>query len=221
MVYDNERLLMRVFPFLAALAGMGLGWLVIGIQRPADRLQKPRWAVPVAALTIVLAFLPPSISLVRFYPHLLSYYSETVGGLPGATHLGLETTYWCESYAAAIPYLNKHAQPGDTIWVDPWSHNVMIYYQLHGRLRDDVKIAFPPFSQSTLFPEYGAPTFATHDGSDFIVVQYRQTEIGSKPENTGLDFHWLDTHEPDFRLDYNGMPIMEVYSNPEARAAVD
>ena len=223
MVYDNERLFMPAFVFLAALAGMGFGWLEIGIRRLAERIQKTRWTVPVTALAAVLFFLPQSISLARLYPHLLSYYSETVGGLPGATRLGLETTYWCESYSAALPYLNEHAQPGDTIWVDPWSHNVMIYYQLHGRLRDDVEIAFPQYAQSSLFPEYGPATIATHEASDFIVVQYRQTTIGSTPENPGSDSfiphpdsEWLNAHEAEYQLSHDGVPIMEVYFNPEA-----
>jgi 4-amino-4-deoxy-L-arabinose transferase-like glycosyltransferase len=228
MVYDNDRLFMPAFIFFAALAGMGFGWLAAGIRRAAGRMRQPRLAAPAAVLAAGLFFLPQCISLVRLYPHLLSYYSETVGGLPGAARLGLETTYWCESYAAAIPYLNEHARPGDTIWVDPWSHNVMIYYQLHGRLRDDVQIAFPPFSQSDLFPEYGAPTAATHDGSDFVVVQYRQTTIGSTTENPGSDSfsphpdsEWLDAHEPEFQLVYDGVPIMEIYSNPEPQSAAD
>jgi hypothetical protein len=185
-------------------------------------------AMPATVLAAVLVFLPQSISLVRLYPHLLSYYSETVGGLPGAARLGLETTYWCESYAAAIPYLNEHAKPGDTIWVDPWSHNVMIYYQVHGRLRPDVKIAFPPFAQSNLFPEYGPPTGATYLASDFIVVQYRQTTIGSTRENPGRDSfiphpdsQWISTHEPEFQLSYDGVPIMEIYANPAAQASAD
>jgi hypothetical protein len=82
MVYDNERLLMHIFPFLAALAGMGFSWLVTGIRQAADRMQKPRWAVPVTMLAVVLAFLPQSLSLVRLYPHLLSYYSEPWAGSP-------------------------------------------------------------------------------------------------------------------------------------------
>jgi hypothetical protein len=228
MVYDNERLFMPAFIFLAALAGMGFGWLEIGIRRLADRLQKARWIMPATALAAVLFLMPQSISLVRLYPHLLSYYSETVGGLPGAERLGLETTYWCESYAAALPYLNEHAQPGDTVWVDPWSHNVMIYYQLHGRLRDDVKIAFPPYAQSSLFPEYGPATIATYDASDFIVVQYRQTTIGSTPENPGSDsfnphpdFQWLSAHAAEFQLTYDDVPIMEVYYNPAAQDIED
>jgi hypothetical protein len=228
MVYDNDRLFMPAFLFLAALAGMGFDWLVIGIRRAADRLRKPRLAVPATILAAFIVFLPQSISLVRLYPHLLSYYSETVGGLPGAARLGLETTYWCESYAAAIPYLNEHAKPGDTIWVDPWSHNVLIYYQVHGWLRSDIKIAFPPFAQSSLFPEYGPPTFATYAASDFVVVQYRQTTIESTRENPGRDSfiphpdsQWISAHEPVFRLSYDGVPIMEIYSNPTAQASAD
>ena len=228
MVYDNERLLMHVFPFLAALAGIGFGWLVIGIQRAAGRMQKPRWAAPVTALAVVLVFLPHSINLVRLYPHLLSYYSETVGGLPGAARLGLETTYWCETYAAAIPYLNEHAQPGDMIWVDPLSQNVMVYYQVHGRLRNDVKIAYSPYAPTWpfVYDEYGPPTVGTHSISDFIVLQYRQTLMGSTPDNpdrdfysTHPDFQWVSAHKPVYRLSYDGVPIMDIYAKSSAQAS--
>ncbi|RPI94961.1 MAG: glycosyl transferase [Chloroflexi bacterium] len=226
MAYDNERLLMHVFPFLAGLAGMGFGWLVIGIQQAADRMQKPRWAVPVTVLAVLLAFLPQSISLVRLYPHLLSYYSETVGGIPGAARLGLETTYWCETYAAALPYLNEHAKPGDMIWVDPLSQSVMIYYQVHGRLRSDVKIAHSPVAPMWpfVYAEYGPPTPAIHSTSDFIVLQYRQTLMGSTPAHPDRHFYsahpdsqWVSTHELLYQLSQDGVPIMEIYSSSPAQ----
>jgi len=228
MAYDNERLLMHIFPFLAALAGMGFGWLVIGIQRGAERVQKPRWAVPVTVLAVLLAFLPQSISLVRLYPHLLSYYSETVGGIPGAARLGLETTYWCETYSAALPYLNEHARPGDMIWVDPLSQNVMVYYQLHGRLRSDVKIAYSPVAPTWpfVYSEYGPPTPAIHSTSDFIVLQYRQTLMGSTPANPDRHFYsahpdsqWVNAHELLYQLSQDGVPIMEIYSNSPAQGS--
>jgi len=38
-------------------------------------------------------FAPHLTITAHMYPHLLSYYSEAVGGLRGATRLGLETTY--------------------------------------------------------------------------------------------------------------------------------
>jgi 4-amino-4-deoxy-L-arabinose transferase-like glycosyltransferase len=228
MVYDNERLMMHVFPFLAALAGMGFGWLLIGIQWATDRLQKPRWAVPVTGLAVLLAFLPQSISLVRLYPHLLSYYSESVGGIPGAARLGLETTYWCETYSAALPYLNEHAKPGDMIWVDPLSQNVMVYYQVHGRLRSDVKIAYSPYAPTWpfVYDEYGPPTPATHSTSDFIVLQYRQTLMESTRANPDRhffsphpDFQWTSAHKPVYQLSQDGVPIMEIYSNPKVQAS--
>lgn len=225
MVYDNERLLMHVFPFLAALAGMGFGWIVIGIQQAVGPMRKARWAAPVTVLATLLAFLPQSIDLIRLYPHLLSYYSENVGGIPGAARLGLETTYWCETYAAALPYLNEHAKPGDMIWVDPLSQNVMVYYQLQGRLRRDVKIAYIadwPF----VYPEYGPPTLATHYDSDFIVLQYRQTLMGSTPANPDRDFfsphpdsYWISDHERLYQLSQDGVPIMEIYAGSPAQAS--
>lgn len=228
MVYDNERLMMHVFPFLAALAGMGFGWIVIGIQQAADRMQKPRWVVPVTVLAILLAFLPQSIDLIRLYPHLLSYYSENVGGIPGAARLGLETTYWCETYAAAIPYLNEHAKPGDMIWVDPLSQNVMVYYQVHGRLRSDVKIAYSPYAPTWpfVYDEYGSSTPATHSTSDWIVLQYRQTLMGSTPANPDRhffsphpDLQWTHTHKLQYQLSQDGVPIMEIYANPKAQSS--
>jgi hypothetical protein len=228
MVYDNERLIMHVFPFLAALAGIGFGWIVTGIQQAADRMQKTRWAAPMTMLAVLLAFLLQSISLVRLYPHLLSYYSETVGGIPGAARLGLETTYWCETYAAALPYLNEHAKPGDMIWVDPLSQNVMVYYQLQGRLRNDVKIAYSQIGSTWpfVYPEYGLPTVATHTSSDFIVLQYRQTLMGSTPDNPDRDFYsphpdaqWISTRKPLYQLSQDGVPIMEIYSNSPAQGS--
>ena len=227
-LYDQERIFMPVFPFLAALAGVGFGWLAIGIRRAADRLQKPRWAVPATVLAVVLAFLPQSISMVRLYPYLLSYYSENVGGLPGANRMGMETTYWCESYAAAIPYLNEHAQPGDMIWVDPHSQNVMVYYQVHGQLRNDVKIAYSPVYPTWpfVYDEYGPPTVATYRSSDFIVLQYRQTLMGSTRDNPDRDhysphpdFQWVSEHEPVYQLSHDDVPIMEIYSNPQDQAS--
>ncbi|MBC8505340.1 MAG: hypothetical protein ISR58_06820 [Anaerolineales bacterium] len=68
---------------------------------------------------------------IQLFPHLLSYYSFGVGGMRGAANLDLETTYWCESYLPAVEYINEHADPGDKVWVEAWSHDVLVYYMLH------------------------------------------------------------------------------------------
>jgi 4-amino-4-deoxy-L-arabinose transferase-like glycosyltransferase len=124
LLYDNDRLFMSVFPFLAALAGIGFGWALTGLRKLAERMKGQGVSLPVSILLAAALLAPQSVAMTGLYPHLLSYYSEGVGGLPGATKLGLETTYWCETYSEAFPYINEHAERGDFVWAEPWSYDV-------------------------------------------------------------------------------------------------
>jgi hypothetical protein len=168
MVYDNDRLFMLAMPFIAALAAVGLQTLGQAISR---RLAGASHQLAMAAL-VVAVFAPPVVSAVRLYPHLLSFYSGAVGGLSGATKLDFETTYWCETYGETLDYLNQYGQAGDVVGVDPWSHNVMFYYQLHGRLRDDLRFAGPAEIPSILDPML-VTTIASYREADFVVFQQR------------------------------------------------
>jgi hypothetical protein len=69
---------------------------------------------------------------------------------------------------------------------------------------------------------------ATNATSDLIVLQYRQTFLETTLENAGRDFflphpdsQWLSTHDPVYRLSYDGVPIMEIYSNPTAQTSAN
>jgi 4-amino-4-deoxy-L-arabinose transferase-like glycosyltransferase len=104
MVYDNERLFMPIFPYLAALAGIGFDWVLTGVLQLLSRSDKSIQRLATSAVA-ALIFLPHVVLAADLYPHLLSYYSEAIGGLSGAVRLGLETTYWCETYGKALPYL--------------------------------------------------------------------------------------------------------------------
>jgi hypothetical protein len=209
MVYDNDRLFMPAFPYIAALAGIGLDWTLRGIRSWLTLRGRMALATPLAVIVLVLVYGPHLALAAPLYPHWLSYYSEIVGGLPGATRLGLETTYWCDTYTEALDYLNKNAQMGDVVWIDPWSHDVMVYYQLHGQLRADVWIATPPGGRSLL--DTRAPLImAPYRQADFIVLQHRQTSYAKG----GLAYpimQWLDGQEPDFRFSYQDIPLIDVY----------
>ena len=212
LVYDGERLFMPVFPFLAALSGAGFGWILAGLKKLADRLQRTAWMVPAGVLLAALFLAPQVITMIGLYPHLLSYYSEGMGGLPGATKVGLESTYWCESYAAALPYINAHAQPGDRIWVEPWSYDILIYYQMHGQLRRDVFILNPNPTSSIFGSGAPQPVLGDYFTADWIILEYRQTQFdemgGSVPYLPG----YLKSLEPPvLRVAYQGIPIMELY----------
>ncbi|HTX92588.1 MAG TPA: glycosyltransferase family 39 protein [Anaerolineales bacterium] len=213
LAYDGDRLFMPTFPFLACLAGVGFGWLIGLLRKWFESIKRPAILAPAGFLLAGLLFLPQVVTMIGLYPHLLSYYSEGVGGLPGATRMQLETTYWCETYAAAIPYINAHAQPGDKIWVEPYSYDVMIYYQLIGRLRPDVEILHnTPGAQSLFGPSAPQPVYGEFIRADWILYEYRQTQI---QEFGGLMLMLPDFLQnmdpPAFEISYQGVPIMKLY----------
>lgn len=209
MVYDNERLIMVSFPFLAALAGVGLGFLLKTWGSLAARWQKKLLKPLGTVALLLLAFLPQLVTMVRLYPHYLSYYGEAVGGLRGATRLGLETTYWCETYQLAIPFLNENANPGDKIWVDPYSHDVMIYYQKEGLLRDDIKIMVPWQAQSIFGEDVPQPFAAAMPLADWYVVHQRQSMLApwQKEEIEQV----LATKAIIFEYRFDDVPVLEIY----------
>jgi 4-amino-4-deoxy-L-arabinose transferase-like glycosyltransferase len=201
LLYDNDRLFMPVYPFLAALAGIGFGWLLGGIRKVLGNRKRPTLAGAIGLLLGIALLLPQSLSAVKLFPHLLSYYSEGVGGLPGATRMGLETTYWCETYAAAIPYINAHANPGDTIWTQDWSFGVLKYYQEIGRLRRDVVVL-----------NVGMGPFDFRD-VDWYILDYRQTQYGEGGEKRYMPLYILSAQTPVYEVDYQGIPLMKLYEH--------
>jgi 4-amino-4-deoxy-L-arabinose transferase-like glycosyltransferase len=199
LLYDNDRLFMPVYPFIAALAGIGFGWLLGWILKVLDDRKRPVLAGATGLLLGVALLLPQTLSAVNLYPHLLSYYSESVGGLPGATRMGLETTYWCETYASALPYINAHASPGDTIWTQAWSFDVLKYYQKIGRLRSDVVVLI-----------VGMDSFNIKN-VDWFIFEYRQTQFGEAGAEHYLPLQLLKTQTPVYEVVYQGIPLMKLY----------
>jgi 4-amino-4-deoxy-L-arabinose transferase-like glycosyltransferase len=204
LVYDGERLFMSVFPFLAALAGIGFGWLVAGMKKLLERIKRPALTMPAAFLSGIALLMPQVVTMTGLYPHLLSYYSEGVGGLSGATKLGLETTYWCDPYAVAIPYLNAHAKPDDAVWVE--DKGVFLYYQLTGRLRPD--IWFTSQYPAIVSGEKGYGMFST---VSWYVFQYRQSQYGPGGAQNYLPLQILETQKPVYEIDYRGVPLLQIY----------
>ena len=211
LLYDNDRLFMPVYPFLAALAGIGFGWILQGLRKLLAWMKHPRLSVPASLLLGLVLLAPESVAMAGLYPHLLSYYSEGVGGLPGATKLGLETTYWCETYAAALPYINAHANPGDTIWAEPWSYDIFIYYQMHGQLRKDVSILNEEPALSVFGVDAPQPIYGNIFTADWIIFEYRQTQYG-KDGQEYLPLQLLKNRTPVYEVSHQGVPLMDLYS---------
>ncbi|PKN92154.1 MAG: glycosyl transferase [Chloroflexi bacterium HGW-Chloroflexi-6] len=210
LLYDNDRLFMPVYPFLAALAGVGFAWAQGKARKLAEQVRRPGLALPISLLLAILALTPQSLAMVRQYPHLLSYYSESVGGLSGATKLGLETTYWCETYASALPYINAHASPGDKIWIEPWSYDVLLYYQRIGMLREDVLILNPYLAFSILGLDGPQPVIGRFGNADWYIFQYRQTQYNWDGEQYP-PLQTLESNSPVYEVIQDGIPLMRLY----------
>jgi 4-amino-4-deoxy-L-arabinose transferase-like glycosyltransferase len=202
-LFDGERLWLPTFPFIAALAGLGFAQLARAIQWAVGRVGRTVWAGPIVATAAVVSLAPQTVAAADLYPHLLSYYSESVGGLIGATQLGLETTYWADTYGQALPYLNTHALPGAMVWVE--ADDVMLYYQRTGQLRRDLRIASPHGSQGIVkgVEGYAAP----FQDADFVVVEYRQSGLDG-----GLR-RLMAERTPAYQVSYRGTPLMEIYEH--------
>jgi 4-amino-4-deoxy-L-arabinose transferase-like glycosyltransferase len=203
-LYDGERLWMPTFPFIAGLAGVGFGRLVAYIQQLQRHagVSLSRWTAIPAVCAAVVALAPQAVQSYALYPNLLSYYSEWIGGVRGATRIGLETTYWAETYADVLPYLNANAPPGAMVWAE--AHDVMLYYQLHGQLRADLRIASRHGSEGIVEGArgYTAPV----SDADVLVVQQRQSGL------FGDITDWMRSAPPSYELSREGVPLIRVYS---------
>lgn len=102
-VYGNIRHLHFVLAPLFIVAGVGLQWVL-----PVAR----RWWIRWAMAALVLA--PAIVGIIRLHPYEYSYYNSFIGGPAGAS-AGFTHDRWCISYRAAMDYVNKRANPGDSV----------------------------------------------------------------------------------------------------------
>ncbi len=192
--YSGERHFIPAYPYLACLAGVGFG-SVLDVLGASCRRFYPRVDTGKVRLimvgVLVSLLVPPSLSIVRIHPYQLSYYSELVGGLPGATRLGLETTFWCETYRAALPYLDENAQPAASVWAE--NPFVLRFYQRHGMLRGDLEV---------VGGDVVSPCTA-----DYVVAQVRQTGFHYTPEIVSI----MHEYEPTYTLAREGVSLLHVY----------
>ncbi len=192
--YNGVRLFQPVFPMLALVAGVGIGWVARWAGREvADKGSSMGERMPqiAAAVVVVLALVFPLRATVEFHPHQLSYYNALIGGLPGAARAGMEVTYWGDTYLHAARWLNENAPEGSTVWIEPpgVEATMRIYRQL-GVMRGDIG--------STAGPESIA-------WADYAVFQNKVTEF------TDISRDLLATHQPVATIDQHGVPLIFIF----------
>jgi 4-amino-4-deoxy-L-arabinose transferase-like glycosyltransferase len=127
--HDGIRLFLPAFGFWCVLAGVGgqAVWDWAGQFADAKRML-------LARATMAAALAAGAVNLARYYPQTLSHYNVLVGGVRGATALGMEPAYWWDSLDSdVLAWINDHTEPGARVAFSA-SANISI---LHGwgRLR--------------------------------------------------------------------------------------
>jgi hypothetical protein len=102
--HDGIRLFLPAFGFWAVLAG-------IGAQRVWERSRRyvPAWRGSLIRAVVVGGLAAGAVNLARYYPQTLSHYNLLIGGVRGATAMGMEPTYWWDSLDDdVLGWLNQH-----------------------------------------------------------------------------------------------------------------
>jgi hypothetical protein len=117
-LYDNFRQVLFILPPVFMMAGYAFS----KINSPVAR-----------ATLIGLCVLPGIVAGIRLHPYEYVYYNQFIGGEAGAFRR-FEMDYWGISYREAAQYLDRTAQPGDSVWVEGPTHLLQVY------IRPDLKI---------------------------------------------------------------------------------
>lgn len=162
--HDGVRQFLPAFGCLALVAGLGAvelaGWL-------------GRWI----RIVIVAVLVEGVLSIAVMMPVPLSYYSPLVGGLPGATRLGMEPTYYWDAVTdEALDWLNGHTPPGQKVLFAS-NPTTWRYLELTGRLKPDTRPP-GPFAWYVVQNRAGALALAQWDRA--LIAHGRPSFVVSK-----------------------------------------
>ena len=118
--YGGEKLFMPFFPLFCLLAAMGFAWCLNQIQHTHLKI-KTWFTKPVVLAALCLLFLGPGfLGSYQFHGgYALSYYSQTLGGLKGATAQGYERTYYDVADKTLAKWLDKHVPKNNKVHFEP------------------------------------------------------------------------------------------------------
>ena len=191
--YNGCRLFLPVFPLLAVVAAIGVGWAIRALaSRIAASAHEPERTRRLMSLVLLLvAGALAARTVMECHPHQLSYYNAVIGGLRGAERRGMEVTYWGETYLDGAGWLNQHAPRMAVAWIEPPGvEATMGVYRTLGLLRPDIRTVAGPEALA---------------GADYAVFQNKVTEFS----DTARDL--LDTRTPIVPAELDGVPLIYIF----------
>ncbi|HEX3728106.1 MAG TPA: glycosyltransferase family 39 protein [Pirellulales bacterium] len=180
--HDAERLILPSFAFFAALIGVGLGrGLYRATLLQSDRIVAQGWAK--VAMTLALVF--PTLDSISYFPHGLSYYNRLIGGLRGATALGMESTYYWDSLDRdALAWLREHTAGNQRVIFSTAPPKNLELLRRWGQLPRSSRSAPPTWYVLQRRPS------AWHD----------------------WDRQLIEHEQPAYQSTFGGVPLLDIYS---------
>jgi 4-amino-4-deoxy-L-arabinose transferase-like glycosyltransferase len=175
--HDGVRLFLPAFGMLALLGGLGArtflerssGWGKVGIGA---------------------ALIEGAVSIAVMMPVPLSYFSPIVGGLPGATKLGMEPTYYWDALSpVARRWLAEHTLPERTIVFREFPHS-WLYLRRTGELPRRLALV-----------DRGVP--------QWVVLQNRPGAFSAADRALVAEGH------PEFEVTKLGVPLIWIFPYPD------
>jgi len=112
--HDGVRLFLPSFALLAVIIGLGADGLL-------GRVRCSGWPGRLgAAGLLTAAYAGSATSLFWYAPQWLSYYNLVIGGLPGATAMGMEPTYYWDGLdGPVLQWIHRHTPVGHKVLFGP------------------------------------------------------------------------------------------------------
>ncbi len=133
-IFGGVKHYMPAYPFIAALAGIGLAWLGarMALIARANRLAS---LAPLAPAVVVLVGCTPALAETqRSLPDGLSHYNLLAGGFAGGASKGMNRQFWGYSVLPMLDWMAAHAPARhNTYWHDVLGEALNIYIR-DGRL---------------------------------------------------------------------------------------
>jgi len=180
--HDGERLILPSFAFFAMLVGIGVGR---GLYRRSllerDKIVAQGWAK--VAMTIALT--AATVDSLGYYPLNLSYYNRLIGGIRGATWLGMEPTYYWDALdRPALAWLDEHTGSDQKIY-----------------------FASAPWRNLRLLHRWGQLARLPHEPGTFRWYVLQRRPSAWQPAD-----RWLIEHAtPAYQTILSGVPLLDVY----------
>lgn len=180
--HDGIRLFLPSFAFLAALAGVGAGR---GLYRETlystEKIVAQGWAKVMIGIVLTMG----TVDAVGYFPHGLSFYNRLIGGLRGATRLGMEPTYWWDALdSETLQWLARNTGP-----------------------HEKVAFAAAPPKNLELLKGWGRLARVPSDTGKFrwYVIQRRPSAWQA------VDRRLIEHAKPAYQMTFKGVPLLDVY----------